>query len=82
MHKLKSFPLRLTAIERERARALAKQMGVSENRLYAEIIHDGLLIREQMDYLGKLRSLAVSPEEGLEILAQAPDIVPDAGDRL
>jgi hypothetical protein len=82
MHKLKSFPLRLTAIERERARALAKQMGVSENRLYAEIIHDGLLIREQMDYLGKLRSLAVSPEEGLEILAQAPDIAPDAGDRL
>ena len=57
-------------------------MGVSENRLYAEIIHDGLLIREQMDYLGKLRSLAVSPKEGLEILAQAPDIASDAGDRL
>ncbi len=82
MHKLKSFPLRLTDIERERARTLAKQLNVSENRLYAEIIHDGLLIREEMVYLGKLRSLAVSPEEGLEILVQAPDVAPDAKDRL
>ena len=82
MHKLKSFPLRLTEIERERARDLAKQMGVSENRLYAEIIHDGLLIREQMAYLGKLRSLALSPEEGLKILAQAPDVAPEEEDRL
>jgi len=82
MHKQKSFPLRLNAAERERAQALAGQLGISENRLYAEIIHDGLLMREQMSYFAKLRSLNVPPEEGLEILGQAPDVMPETEDRL
>jgi len=82
MHKLKSFPLRLTEFERERARDLAKELGISENRLYAEIIHDGLIIREQMTYMGKLRSMSVTPEEGLDILARAPNVTPDEKDRL
>jgi len=57
-------------------------LGISENRLYAEIIRDGLLMREQLGYFAKLRSLSVPPEEGLEILDQAPDVVPEAEDRL
>ncbi len=68
--------------ERARARALAKELGVSENRLYSEIIHDGLLMCEQMAYLGKLRAMAVSAREELEILKQAPDAEPNVRNRL
>ncbi|WP_201220672.1 hypothetical protein [Halochromatium roseum] len=82
MHKHRSFPLRLNETERERARALAKQLGVSENRLYADLIREGLLMREQMAYLAKLRAMAASPQEGLEILNDAPDVEPEAQDRL
>ncbi|NEX16683.1 MAG: hypothetical protein C1943_08655 [Halochromatium sp.] len=82
MHKHRSFPLRLNDAERERARALAKQLGVSENRLYADIIREGLLMREQMAYLAKLRAMAVSPQEGLEILNDAPNVEPEAQDQL
>ena len=53
-----SFPLRIQNDERERAKRLAEALGVSENRLYAELIHDGMLIREQMLYMGQLRALA------------------------
>ncbi|NLZ10319.1 MAG: hypothetical protein GX086_03175 [Alcaligenaceae bacterium] len=49
MSKL-SFPLRIQEDERVRGRRLAEALGVSENRLYVELIHDGLLIREQMLY--------------------------------
>jgi Zn-dependent peptidase ImmA (M78 family) len=81
MQKHKSFPLRLNDQDRERARALAKQLGVSENRLYADIIRGGLLMREQMAYLEKLRAMAIPPLEGLETLKDAPDVEPDAEDR-
>ena len=40
MRKL-SFPLRIPEEERARGKRLAKELGVSENRLYAELIHDG-----------------------------------------
>lgn len=82
MHKHKSFPLRLNESERERARALAKQLGISENRLYADMIREGLLMREQMTYLARLKAMAVSPQEGLDILNKAPGVEPDAQDVL
>ena len=82
MHKQKSFPLRLNETERERARALARQLGISENRLYSEIIREGLIMREQMSYLGKLRGMAVAAQEGLDILKVAPDVEPVAKDRI
>lgn len=70
-----SFPLRIQDAERARGKRLAEELGVSENRLYAELIHDGLLIREQMSYMSKLRQLAgaTRKEDALAILAKAPD---------
>ena len=50
-----SFPLRLQEDDRSRGKRLSEELGVSENRLYNELIHDGLLIREQMNYMAKLR---------------------------
>jgi hypothetical protein len=82
MHKVKSFPLRLPEAERERARRLAQKLGYSENRLYAELIQEGLLMREQMAYFEKLRAMQVSPEEGLALLDKAPDREPDDEDRM
>ena len=55
-----SFPLRIQAEERERGKRLAESLGMSENRLYAELIHDGMLVREQMLYMTHLRALAAS----------------------
>lgn len=77
-----AFPLRLSNEERERARNLAKQLGISENRLYNDVIHDGLLIREQMLYMTQLRKLAssTSKEEALAILDRAADVEPEAAD--
>ena len=43
---------------------------------------EGLLIREQMVYFEKLRSMRVSASEGLALLALAPDVPPSAEDRL
>lgn len=40
MHKQKSFPLRIGDQERRRARKLALKMGLSENRLYSNLIQD------------------------------------------
>ena len=45
MNKHKGFVLHLPQSERERAQRLAREIGVSEGRVYAEIIHDGLLIQ-------------------------------------
>jgi isopentenyldiphosphate isomerase len=77
-----SFPLRLQEDERSRGRRLADELGVSENRLYAELIHDGLLIREQMRYMNKLRDIAAktSKENALAILDQVPDAPPISTD--
>ena len=68
-----SFPLRIQEDERVRAKRLAEALGVSENRLYSELIHDGLLIREQMLYMTRLREIAAttSKSDALKILARA-----------
>ena len=41
-----------------------------------------LLMREQMAYLDKVRSLRVSAREGLALLDLAPDVRPAREDRL
>jgi hypothetical protein len=70
-----SFLLRIQDEERTRGKRLAEELGVSENRLYADLIHDGLLMREQMSYMAKLREIAATTtmEDALAILAKAPD---------
>lgn len=77
MSKL-SFPLRIQDDERIRGKRLAEALGVSENRLYAELIHDGLLIREQMLYMTRLREIAAttSKADALAVLASAADMPP------
>ena len=74
MSKL-SFPLRIEQDERARAKRLAQALGVSENRLYSEFIHDGLLMREQMLYMTKLRSLAdaTARADAIAVLGRAAD---------
>lgn len=70
-----AFPLQIHQSERDRGRRLAEELGVSENRLYAELIHDGLLIREQMLYMTKLRSLAATTAraDAIAVLDRAAD---------
>ncbi|MBP8205356.1 MAG: hypothetical protein KAX68_06345 [Giesbergeria sp.] len=77
-----SFPLRIQDEERTRAKRLAEALGMSENRLYAELIHDGMLIREQMLYMGQLRELArtTTAADALAVLAKVPDTPPLATD--
>src|SRR5438552_3812617 len=50
MHKPKRFPLRISDADRRRAQRLAREMGLSENRFYSDLIQEGLLMREQMRY--------------------------------
>ena len=73
-----SFPLRIQEDERVRGKRLAEALGVSENRLYSELIHDGLLIREQMLYMTRLREIAAttSKADALAVLARATDAPP------
>lgn len=77
-----SFPLRIQDEERARAKRLAEALGVSENRLYAELIHDGMLIREQMLYMGQLRELAriTTTADALAVLDKVPNTSPLATD--
>ena len=82
MHKQAIFPLRIPVNERRRAQRLAQANGLSENRLYAGLIQEGLLMREQMGYLEKLRSRRVPATEGLALVDQAPDVEPAPEDRL
>ncbi len=79
-----SFPLRIQDDERARARRLAQTLGMSENRLCAELIHDGMLIREQMLYRGQLRALAAAstPQDALAVLDKVPDLPPQASDKV
>lgn len=79
-----SFPLRLHEEERDRGKRLARTLGMSENRLYAELIHDGLLIREQALYMTRLRSLAASStrQQALNLLDKAADAPPIETDRI
>lgn len=78
-----AVPLRIQESERDRGRRLAEELGVSENRLYAELIHDGLLIREQMLYMTKLRSLAATTAraDAIAVLDRAADEPPLPTDR-
>ena len=55
---------------------------MSENRLYADMIQEGLLMREQMAYFEKLRALRVPASEGLALLDRAPDVRPAREDQL
>lgn len=82
MHKQQSFPLRIGTQDRVRARRLAQRMGLSENRLYSDLIQEGLLVREQMAYFEKLRNMRVAAVEGLRLLDLAPDNKPDPADAL
>lgn len=74
MHKKKTFSLRIADQERRRAQRLALKMGLSEDRLYADLIQEGLLIREQMTYFEKLRTMRVPASKGLALLDLAPDL--------
>jgi hypothetical protein len=82
MNKTESVVLRLPHDDKARAKKLAQEMGYSESRLYAELIHEGLLICEQMRYMDKLRALGgrLSSEEVLAILDRAPDVEPEEAD--
>jgi hypothetical protein len=80
MHKQKSFALRIGDQDRRRAQRLAQKMGLSENRLYSDLIQEGLLVREQMAYFEKLRAMRVPPNKGLALLDLAPDVPPGAED--
>jgi hypothetical protein len=80
MHKQKSFPLRIGDQDRRRARRVAQKMGLSENRLYSDLIQEGLLVREQMAYFEKLRAMRVPATEGLALLDLAPEVPPRAED--
>ena len=82
MHKQKSFPLRIGDQERQRGRRLALKMGLSENRLYSDLIQEGLLMREQMGYFEKLRAMRVPANAGLALLDLAPDVPAGAEDSL
>jgi hypothetical protein len=80
MHKQKSFPLRIGDQDRRRARRVAQKMGLSENRLYSDLIQEGLLVREQMAYFEKLGAMRVPATEGLALLDLAPGVPPRAED--
>ena len=84
MSKQKGFLLRLSEDDRNRARGLASQIGYSENRLYAEMIHDGLLIQEQMSYYSALKKVGatIQKEEVMAILAKTPAAPPEPQDCL
>ena len=75
MNKQKGFLLRLPEQERLFAKQLANELGYSENRLYSEIIHDGLLMREQQQYMTKLKNKAqISTARLMELLDKVPDV--------
>jgi hypothetical protein len=84
MSKQKGFLLRLSDDDRIRARGLASQIGYSENRLYAEMIHDGLLIQEQINYYSALKKVGatIEKDEVMSILAKTPASPPDPSDTL
>ncbi len=79
-----SFPLRIQAQERERGKRLAESLGISENRLYAELIHDGMLVREQMLYMARLHHIAetTTVADALAVLDLVPSHPPVPTDRI
>jgi hypothetical protein len=82
MNKQKAFLLRLPEEERGLAKQLARQLGYSENRLYNELIHDGLLMREQMLYMRNLKNAyqKVTAVQVLELLDKVPNVAPESVD--
>ena len=48
----------------------------------ADLIQEGLLVREQMGYMSKLRAARVPAAEGLELLDLAPGVQPAKEDRM
>ena len=84
MSKQKGFLLRLSEDDRNRARAIASETGYSENRLYAEMIHDGLLMQEQTSYYSALKKVGanIQKDEVMAILAKTPAAPPDVSDAL
>ena len=82
MHKQKSFPLRIGDQDRRRGRRLAQKMGLSENRLYSDLVQESLLVREQMAYFEKLRAMRVPASAGLALLDLAPRYGPGRRRRL
>jgi hypothetical protein len=79
MNKQKAFLLRLPEEERGLAKQLTRQLGYSENRLYNELIHDGLLMREQMLYMRNLKNTyqKITATQVLELLDKVPDTPPE-----
>jgi hypothetical protein len=84
MNKQKAFLLRLPEEERGLAQQLARQLGYSENRLYNELIHDGLLMREQMLYMRQLKNTyqKVTAAQVLDLLDKVPDVPPESIDEI
>ena len=77
-----SFPLRMHEDDRTRGKRLSEELSVSENRLYNELIHDGLLVREQMNYMAKLREIAATTtaDDALAVLGKVPPREPVSTD--
>lgn len=84
MNKTNSVVLKLPSDDKERGKQMAREMGCSENSLYAELIHEGLSIREQIRYMEKIRILGQQLDRGevLSILDHAPDVKPEEIDRI
>ena len=84
MNKQKGFLLRLPEEERQLAKQLASELGCSENRLYSDLIHDGLLMREQMQYMAKMKSMYKQYDQKrmVELLDKVPDVEPMSEDRM
>jgi hypothetical protein len=78
--KQKSFPLRIGEQDRRAGPTTGAEDGIVGNRLYLELIPEGLLMREQMAYFEKLITIGVPADEGLALLDLAPDVLPRAND--
>lgn len=84
MSKIESVVLRLPHDDKERAQRLAREIGCSETSLYAELIHQGLSMREQMRYMERLKAFGqqLGRDEVLAILDRAPDVEPEEFDKI
>jgi hypothetical protein len=73
-----TFPPHLHEMDRERRQQFSETLDISENRLYAGLIHDGRLMQEQMLYIAKQKEVAAatSTEAALAVLAKAPETPP------
>ena len=58
--------------------ASIETVSTPENRLYSDLIHDGLLMREQMQYMAKMKSMykQFDQKRMFELLDRVPDIEP------